>query len=253
MSSDCKGVLVSLNSMPDPNLSGSGCALIFAIATRNLLGSGAVCTITSTVVTVTLGTSATLVPGNTIALLANGLIQAGTGTPFNENVTVTIDWPDSPPLPVAVLSGPTLVGARCAAVNAATAVVLDASLSSDPSGRPLGKYYWTLASAPDDVSLASARAEVAAQQGASQLWLDSRDLGPGNYTVALTVASFLGQVRTEPLLCVDASPTQFDCLVFTWSIPKPPLTASLLMRPSRKQRESPRCHGLNCRERTEAE
>ncbi|GAQ79059.1 hypothetical protein KFL_000230370, partial [Klebsormidium nitens] len=194
MSSDCKSVLVSLNSMPDPNLSGSGCALIFAIATRNLLGSGAVCTITSTTVTVTLGTSATLVPGNTIALLANGLIQAGTGTPFDENVTVTVDWPDNPPLPIAVISGPTLVGARCAAVNAATAVVLDASLSSDPSGRPLGKYYWTLASAPDVVSLMSAHDEVAAQQGATQLWLDSRDLGPGNYTVALTVASFLGQM-----------------------------------------------------------
>jgi hypothetical protein len=194
MGSDCKTVLVNLNSMPDPNLSGSGCALIFTIATRNLLGTGSVCTITSTVVTITLGTSATLVPGNTIALLTNGLIQAGTGTPFNENITVTVDWPVSPPLPVAVLTGPKLVGARCAAVNAATAVVLDASLSRDPSGRPLGKYYWTVGSAPDAASLTSVRAEVAAQQGATQLWLDSRDLGPGNYTVMLTVASFIGQV-----------------------------------------------------------
>lgn len=197
MSSDCKSILVNLNSMADPLLSGSGCALLFAIATRNLLGSGAVCIITSTTVTVTLGTSATLVPGNTIALLPNGLIQAGTGSPFNENITVTVDWPDSPPLPVAVLSGPTLVGARCAAVNAATAVVLDASLSRDPSGRPLGKYYWTVAGAPDDASLTSFRAEVAAQQGATQLWLDSRDLGPGNYTVALTVANFIGQVSPQ--------------------------------------------------------
>lgn len=189
---DARRILLNLNK---PAVAKQfACGSAFDTATTKALGGlNAQCSAEGSVLTIELPATATIMPGAnlTLQLAQMDLWDSVAGTPFRGSVALAGCGGAGCLPPVALIGGPETIAKPCKANSTLGGVVLDASRSYDPSGRPLAALEWTLTAGS---SAALARI-VAAAQNSSRVVIrgaDLDDVATGAYTLQLRAHSALG-------------------------------------------------------------
>ena len=200
---------IVLSSAANARLTTNGgdgaCTSLLAAPTVAVIGAGSECAfVAPRTIRVSLGSGASIQPGDIIVTLAEAVREAGANH-YMPSFALEVLAPLDAVVPTAVITGPTTVGA-CDRLR------LDGRESLGDQGRPLA-FEWGVGEAPRALVLA-----VAAQTGPT-LDVDQALLRDGDsYVFTLKVTNFLQQ-RSDAQVTVTKSAAEVPAVTISGSLP----------------------------------
>eukprot|EP00735_Rhodelphis_limneticus_P009407 TRINITY_DN2738_c0_g1::TRINITY_DN2738_c0_g1_i1::g.27388::m.27388 TRINITY_DN2738_c0_g1::TRINITY_DN2738_c0_g1_i1::g.27388 ORF type:complete len:2778 (-),score=1116.66,sp/P13466/GELA_DICDI/25.78/3e-19,sp/P13466/GELA_DICDI/24.87/5e-18,sp/P13466/GELA_DICDI/20.99/4e-08,sp/P13466/GELA_DICDI/22.36/7e-07,Filamin/PF00630.14/1.1e-11,Filamin/PF00630.14/0.0014,Filamin/PF00630.14/2e-06,Filamin/PF00630.14/1.8e-10,Filamin/PF00630.14/0.65,Filamin/PF00630.14/0.0021,Filamin/PF00630.14/0.0062,Filamin/PF00630.14/0.0 len=163
------------------------CSKLLASSVVATLGTNPTCSWSSDrILVVTTGSEATVMPQDQLVMLANTVYIKNENSYAVSSEAVSLEMPDSPQQPVAVMSLPNTMGS-CDDLDA-----LDLSASTAGGGRPLSYYYSVSSSDPNVTALATYLASL--PTSTDSLVIESAYFTEGQtYVFTGSVRDFLGQ------------------------------------------------------------
>eukprot|EP00775_Hariotina_reticulata_P012979 gene12979-13108_t len=208
ISEDGKTIFLSLSAKPLPAT--FACSDLFDLNTTALLGANAQCSAASTGgVVIQLLPESTISYGNNLVIKADQAVLKDLLVPTvkfsNGSVPVTKCDACAASTPTMLVLGPKVI-TLAATAEAATDVVIDASRTFDPTGRPLTNVTWASISDPASSSgwdqlldtvnaLSDVQKRLKLTIPASLLSSPTANFPSGVYTFKLTVTNWLGRLQ----------------------------------------------------------
>ncbi|GIL86916.1 hypothetical protein Vretifemale_15113 [Volvox reticuliferus] len=161
LSDDGRSINITLNA-PARTITPTSCNRIFEVNSLTMVGgAAAVCQVEDTLLTVNLGPGATVLVNTTLNLTSGSALvwRMNNSRPFTGSVKVGACANCSRPL--ALVSGPSAIAQPCdtnssSSTSRVQSLEIDATSSTDPSGRSLQNVVWTVLNAPGSSSSSAA-------------------------------------------------------------------------------------------------
>ncbi|KAF5829617.1 hypothetical protein DUNSADRAFT_15836 [Dunaliella salina] len=173
------------------------CSSIFDVRSTDLLGNSAECLTEDKELNIVLQGDATVLEGDTLRLSPSqrSLVTKVNSIPF-AGFTKPVSMCSSCGTPQAALTGPTTLNEQCKPSSDGE-VVISGSSSTGPGSRPFASVLWSMGSTPEGGTPTSFQDAMSDANNRNSLNLNLNggmvnELAPGDYTLKLTVTSFLG-------------------------------------------------------------